>query len=59
LLEEVLKESKNKPFLADVFYPIPNPENQPLSPQKANAVRLFSWNKTLTCNELAFFVLLK
>jgi hypothetical protein len=33
LLEEVLKESKNKPFLADIFYPIPNPENQPLSPQ--------------------------
>jgi hypothetical protein len=59
LLEKVLKESKNKPFLADVFYYLPNTENQPLSPRKANAVRLFSWNKTLTYNELAFFVLLK
>ena len=28
-------------------------------PRKANAVRLFSWNKTLTFNKLAFFVLLK
>jgi hypothetical protein len=33
LLEKVLKESKNKPFLADVFYYLPNTENQPLSPQ--------------------------
>ena len=33
MLEKVLKESKNKPFLADVFYYLPNTENQPLSPQ--------------------------
>lgn len=32
MLEKVLKESKNKPFLADVFYYLPNTENQPLSP---------------------------
>ena len=31
----------------------------PLSPQKVNAVHLFLFNKTLTFNKLAFFVLLK
>jgi len=59
LLEKVLKESKNKPFLADVFYYLPNTENQPLSPQKVNAVHLFLLNKALTYNKLAFLILLK
>jgi len=45
LLEKVLKDSKNKPFLADVFYYLPNTENQPLSPRKANDVRLFRGTK--------------
>jgi hypothetical protein len=57
LLEEVLKESKNKPFLADVFYYLPNTENQPLSPRNANVVRIFLCKNPLTFNELAdFFV---
>jgi hypothetical protein len=48
LLEKVLKESKNKPFLADVFYYLPNTENQPLSPPP----KLL---KLLILNELAVF----
>jgi hypothetical protein len=51
LLEKVLKESKNKPFLADVFYYLPNTEKQPLSPQP----KLL---KLLILNELAAFSLL-